>query len=127
MIPSGKIAIGWFFLRVMRCRAYAVLAQRGFFEPAILDTLRRTGSMLQGHPDMCKTPGVNMLTGSLGMGISAGIGMALARVLPERPFGSTCWWAMASFEKGRIGKPWRRLASLHSGALWSSLTVTVFS
>jgi transketolase len=57
---------------------YAVLAARGFFERAALLTLRKTGSNLQGHPDMRKTPGVEMSTGSLGMGLSAGIGMALA-------------------------------------------------
>lgn len=57
---------------------YAVLAESGFFDPALLSTLRRAGSSLQGHPDMCKTPGVDMSSGSLGMGISAGVGMALA-------------------------------------------------
>jgi transketolase len=57
---------------------YAVLAAKGFFSPELLKTLRRTGSSLQGHPDMRKTPGVEMSTGSLGMGLSAGVGMALA-------------------------------------------------
>lgn len=56
---------------------YATLAKLGIIEPASLDTLRKTGSILQGHPDMHKTPGVEMSTGSLGMGISVGIGMAL--------------------------------------------------
>lgn len=63
---------------------YAVLAARGFFGADALPTLRRTGSMLQGHPDMRKVPGVEMSTGSLGMGISAGIGMALAARLAGR-------------------------------------------
>lgn len=57
---------------------YAALARRGFFDPAILNTLRQTGSILQGHPDMRKVPGVDMSTGSLGQGISAAVGMALA-------------------------------------------------
>lgn len=57
---------------------YAALARRGFFEPEILNTLRHTGSKLQGHPDMRKVPGVDMSTGSLGQGISAAVGMALA-------------------------------------------------
>lgn len=57
---------------------YATLARRGFLDPAILNTLRQTGSKLQGHPDMRKVPGVDMSTGSLGQGISAAVGMALA-------------------------------------------------
>jgi len=65
---------------------YTVLAERGFFSPEQLKTLRRTGSILQGHPDMRKTPGVEMSTGSLGMGISVGIGMALAARLGGRPY-----------------------------------------
>ncbi len=65
---------------------YAVLAQRGFFDPAMLATLRKTGSMLQGHPDMRKTPGIDMSAGSLGMGISAGVGMALAARLAGKDF-----------------------------------------
>ena len=65
---------------------YAVLAERGFFDRSALATLRSAGSMLQGHPDMRKTPGVDMSTGSLGMGISAGLGMALGARLSGRMF-----------------------------------------
>lgn len=65
---------------------YAVLAERGFFDPAVLGTLRRAGSILQGHPDMRKTPGVELSTGSLGMGISAGVGMALGARLAGKGF-----------------------------------------
>ena len=57
---------------------YAALAQRGFFSPDELKKLRHIGAMLQGHPDMKGTPGVDMSTGSLGQGISAAAGMALA-------------------------------------------------
>lgn len=57
---------------------YAVLADQGFFPREELSTLRRFGSRLQGHPCREKLPGVELSTGSLGMGISAGIGMALA-------------------------------------------------
>lgn len=57
---------------------YAALAQRGFFSPDELKNLRKTGKMLQGHPDMKGTPGVDMSTGSLGQGISAACGMALS-------------------------------------------------
>jgi transketolase len=65
---------------------YAVLAERGFFDPSALTTLRHAGSMLQGHPDMTKTPGVEMSTGSLGMGISVGVGMALGARLAGKSF-----------------------------------------
>ncbi len=57
---------------------YATLAERGFFSKEDLKTLRKTSSYLQGHPDMKGTPGVDMSTGSLGLGISAACGMALA-------------------------------------------------
>ena len=57
---------------------YAVLAEQGFLGLDTLATLREAGSILQGHPDMQKVPGVDMSTGSLGMGISVGVGMALA-------------------------------------------------
>ena len=57
---------------------YAVLAERGFFPKEELETLRHVGSRLQGHPNMNDTPGVDMSTGSLGQGVSAAVGMALA-------------------------------------------------
>lgn len=57
---------------------YAALALKGFFPVEELSQLRKLGSRLQGHPDMHKTPGVDMSTGSLGQGISAACGMALA-------------------------------------------------
>ena len=57
---------------------YAALALRGFFPVEDLKTLRHIGSHLQGHPNMKSTPGVDMCTGSLGQGISAAAGMALA-------------------------------------------------
>ena len=57
---------------------YAVLALRGFFPVEELDTLRQADARLQGHPDMKGTPGVDMSTGSLGLGISAACGMALS-------------------------------------------------
>ncbi len=57
---------------------YAALAERGYFPKEKLLTLRKLGSILQGHPDKKKVPGVDMSTGSLGQGISAAVGMALA-------------------------------------------------
>lgn len=65
---------------------YAALARRGYFDPKHLGTLRRLDSILQGHPDMCKTPGIDMTTGSLGHGLSAGLGMALSAKLRKRDY-----------------------------------------
>lgn len=56
---------------------YAVLAMKGYYDMDVLHTLRKIGSILQGHPDMRKVPGIDMTTGSLGQGLSAGAGMAL--------------------------------------------------
>ncbi|MCJ7690559.1 MAG: transketolase, partial [Clostridiaceae bacterium] len=63
---------------------YAVLAEKGYFPKENLKTLRKLGSMLQGHPDMNVTPGVDMSTGSLGQGLSAANGMALAAKLDKK-------------------------------------------
>jgi len=57
---------------------YAALAMRGFFDEKELDTLRTEGSILQGHPDMKKCPGIDISTGSLGQGLACGVGMAIA-------------------------------------------------
>ena len=64
---------------------YAALALRGFFPWEDLKTLRQIGSHLQGHPNMNLTPGVDMSTGSLGQGISAAAGMALAAKYKDNP------------------------------------------
>ena len=65
---------------------YAALAERGYFDKAHLGTLRRMGSILQGHPDMRKTPGIDMTAGSLGQGLSAGLGMALSGKLHGKDY-----------------------------------------
>lgn len=57
---------------------YAALAERGYFDRELLVTLRQYHSILQGHPDMNKTPGVDMSAGSLGNGLAVGVGMALS-------------------------------------------------
>ena len=57
---------------------YAALASRGYFPESELHTLRKEGSILQGHPDMKKCPGIDISTGSLGQGLACGVGMALA-------------------------------------------------
>lgn len=65
---------------------YAALAERGFFPKEKLNSLRKIDSMLQGHPDMKDTPGVDMTTGSLGQGISAASGMALAGKIDKKDY-----------------------------------------
>ena len=64
---------------------YATLAEAGFIPEEELETLRRFGSRLQGHPSMIHVPGVEMSTGSLGQGLSAANGMAIAAKLDARP------------------------------------------
>ena len=65
---------------------YSALAHRGFFPVEDLTTLRHIGSYLQGHPDMKGIPGVDMSSGSLGQGISAAVGMAIAGKLDQADY-----------------------------------------
>ena len=60
---------------------YAILAMKGYFPEDELIKLRKTGEMLQGHPDMKSTPGIDMSSGSLGQGVSVAVGMALSAKL----------------------------------------------
>ena len=65
---------------------YAALAEAGFFPVSQLDTLRKMGSILQGHPDMKRTPGVEMSSGSLGQGLSIANGIAIAGKLDKKSY-----------------------------------------
>ena len=65
---------------------YGILAEHGFFDKEEIKKLRKTDAMLQGHPDMKGTPGVDMSTGSLGQGISAAAGMALSAKLYNKDY-----------------------------------------
>ena len=65
---------------------YAALAEKGYFPKEELSNLRKIDSMLQGHPDMKGTPGVDMTTGSLGQGLSAANGMALAGKIDKKDY-----------------------------------------
>jgi transketolase len=65
---------------------YSALALRGYFDSSELMRLRQLNSILQGHPDMLKTPGVDYTTGSLGQGLSIGVGMALAARVLQKSF-----------------------------------------
>lgn len=64
---------------------YAALAEAGYFPVETLDTAKQLGSLLQGHPDRHKTPGVEANTGSLGQGLSLGVGMALGLRMEQSP------------------------------------------
>ena len=81
---------------------YSVLAERGFFSKEELTTLRHLGSKLQGHPDMKNIPGVDMSTGSLGQGLSAANGMALASKLDKRGVRVYCIIGDGELEEGQI-------------------------
>lgn len=65
---------------------YAVLAMKGYFDWSELESLRHVGAMLQGHPDMKSTPGIDMSSGSLGQGVSAACGMAFAAKLDNKDY-----------------------------------------
>lgn len=81
---------------------YSVLAQRGYFSPEELKSLRHIGSFLQGHPDMKGTPGVDMSTGSLGQGISAAVGMALAGKLDNKDYRVYTLLGDGEVEEGQV-------------------------
>lgn len=65
---------------------YAALASLGYFDEAVLDTLRKENSILQGHPDMKKCPGIDISTGSLGQGLACGVGMGIAAKKDKKDF-----------------------------------------
>lgn len=81
---------------------YTVLAEKGFFPKEALWTLRKPGSILQGHPDMRLTPGVDMSTGSLGQGLSVACGMALAARLDNKEFSTYCMMGDGEIQEGNI-------------------------
>lgn len=81
---------------------YSVLASRGYFPTSDLETLRHTGSYLQGHPDMKHIPGVDMSSGSLGQGLSAAVGMALAAKLDGKDYRVFAMCGDGEIEEGQI-------------------------
>ncbi|NNL76001.1 MAG: transketolase, partial [Desulfobacterales bacterium] len=82
---------------------YAALAERGYFDKSHLGTLRQLNSILQGHPDMHKTPGIDMTAGSLGHGLSAGVGMALSGKLQKKEFNV---WIVIGDGESQEGSIW---------------------
>ena len=90
---------------------YAALAERGYFPKEDLTTLRKLGSHLQGHPSLKCTPGVDMSTGSLGQGISAAAGMAMAGKLDNASYRVYTLLGDGEIEEGQV---WE--ASMFAGA-----------
>ncbi|MCI8946557.1 MAG: transketolase [Lachnospiraceae bacterium] len=81
---------------------YSVLANRGYFPVEDLKTLRKLGSYLQGHPCMQETPGVDMSSGSLGQGLSAAVGMALAGRMDQKEYRVYCLCGDGEIQEGQI-------------------------
>ncbi len=81
---------------------YAVLARKGYFDKEELKNFRKMDSFLQGHPDMKKVPGVDMTTGSLGQGLSAAVGMAIASKMNQAGCRVYCVLGDGEIEEGQI-------------------------
>jgi len=81
---------------------YVVLAEAGYFPKEELATHRKLGSILQGHPDMNKTPGIEMSTGSLGQGLSVACGMALAGKMDNKDYRVFCMVGDGETDEGSI-------------------------
>ncbi|MBQ5376022.1 MAG: transketolase [Lachnospiraceae bacterium] len=90
---------------------YAALANRGYFPVEDLVTLRHIGSYLQGHPCMQETPGVDMSSGSLGQGISAAVGMAMAGKMDGKSYRVYTLLGDGEIQEGQV---WE--ASMFAGA-----------
>lgn len=81
---------------------YSVLARRGYFDPALLPTLRQLGSPLQGHPHMAKLPGLDCSSGSLGQGLSIANGLALAARRTGRTYRTYCLLGDGELQEGQV-------------------------
>lgn len=92
---------------------YSTLALRGYFPVETLDSFDSLGSILQGHPDMHKTPGVDMSSGSLGQGLSCGIGIQLAAAITPA-MGSCRTFVLMGDGEVQEGQIWE--AALYAGA-----------
>lgn len=90
IVSKGHACPGW----------YAALALRGFFPENELETFRRINSRLQGHPDMKKTPGVDMTAGPLGNGLSGGVGISLGARIQKKDFHTFVLIGEGDFQEG---------------------------
>ena len=89
---------------------YAALATKEYFDETVLDTLRKEGSILQGHPDMKKCPGIDISTGSLGQGLACGVGMAMAGKADEKNFDVYVVIGDGEMQEGEI---WEAMNTAH--------------
>ena len=92
VLSKGHAAIGW----------YSLLADRGFFDPALLDSYTRFGSAFGDHPDMKKVVGADFSSGSLGHGLSIAVGMALAARIQGRSYRTYCMCGDGELGEGQI-------------------------
>jgi transketolase len=97
---------------------YAALAERGYYDKVHLGTLRQLNSILQGHPDMKQTPGIDMTAGSLGHGLSAGLGMALSGKMRKKDYHV---WIIIGDGESQEGSIWE---AAMSGAKWKLENLT---
>jgi transketolase len=96
---------------------YAILAEAGYFPKDELMTLRKYGSPLEGHPNMRRLPGVEASTGSLGQGLSIGLGQALAARSADRLFNVYVVTGDGELEEGQIWEAAMAAANLKAGNL----------
>ena len=97
---------------------YAALARRGFFDPKHLTTLRQYHSILQGHPDMNKTPGIDISSGSLGNGLAIGVGMAMSGRLHHQDYMTYVMLGDGEVQEGMV---WEAAMAAHHHDLATSL------
>lgn len=107
---------------------YATLAERGYFPKADLTGFRQASSYLEGHPNMNKVPGVDMSTGSLGQGISAAVGMALAGKLDKKAYRVFVMLGDGELEEGEVWEAAMSAAHYHLDNLiafvdWNGLQI----
>lgn len=81
---------------------YAALSELGYFGKEEIGNLRKLGCILQGHPDMCKTPGVEINTGSLGQGLSVANGIALAGKIDGKAYRVYCILGDGELQEGQV-------------------------
>jgi transketolase len=81
---------------------YSALALKGYFPYETIYTLRKEGSMLQGHPDMKRCPGIDISTGSLGQGLSTAVGMAIAAKRDKKDYRVFCMVGDGESQEGQI-------------------------
>lgn len=105
---------------------YAVLAEAGFFDASLLDTLRQIESPLEGHPNMRVIPGVEASTGSLGQGLSIGLGHALAGKVDQLPYQVYVMIGDGESDEGQIWEAAMAAAKFRAGNLTAILDYNEF-